>query len=174
MVVAELFKVAQSYFQKKSGSPGTTLILEGSGLGKGTVSIPSYGPAGIHSRPAKNARFIALPVGEGRRELISIACHDYDIHFVIGEGETTIYSTSSDGKTVKARIDLDNTGKIAIYNSSKSLKTILSNLISGIQGLTYIPYPGGVAGPPVPVVDSTGKVASALSDLALLLKDGTI
>ena len=67
-------------------------------------------------------------------------------------------------------INVDNAGLGQIKNASKSLFTVLQELIQGIQGATYIPYPGGSAGPPVAIADATGKLATALSDLALLLK----
>lgn len=67
-------------------------------------------------------------------------------------------------------ISVDSSGLAQIKNASKSLFSILQELIQGIQGATYIPYPGGSAGPAVPIIDATGKLATALTDLALLLK----
>ena len=67
-------------------------------------------------------------------------------------------------------IAVDASGLLQIKNTSKSLFSILQELIQGIQGATYIPYPGGSAGPPVAIADTTTKLATALTDLALLLK----
>ena len=53
-------------------------------------------------------------------------------------------------------------GKANIQNASKDLLTVLTSLVNGIQGLTC-------ASPGSPVVDATGKVAAALTDLAALL-----
>ncbi len=54
-------------------------------------------------------------------------------------------------------------GKVSVANGTKNLATVLEDLVLGIQGLTC-------ASPGSPVVDSTGKVAAALLDLALLLQ----
>jgi len=53
-------------------------------------------------------------------------------------------------------------GRIKISNNTKSLATVLQNLVEGIQGLTC-------AAPGSPVVDTTNKVATALTDIAALL-----
>ena len=93
--------------------------------------------------------------------------HDYsDVIALVGPSPLTAGLPSpSSGET--ALLDGAGTtklgiqgGKLTIQNSTQSLLGVLQTLIEGIQGLT-------VNG--TPVVDSTGKVASALIDLAALL-----
>lgn len=136
MVIAEILRVTASRFSRKyraRTSSGDSLVVEGVGLGGSQLSVDLIAQAGIVSRPAKDAIVVALPVGEGRKTMFGIAAHNYQINFIIAEGETTIFSTSADGKTIKARIDLDNTGKIKISNEAQSLHNILDTLIFHIK-----------------------------------------
>jgi hypothetical protein len=87
----------------------------------------------------------------------------------MGYGGTTIYSTTTDGKTIKARIDLDAAGKIKISNDAKSLKSILDSLIVHLAALTTI---NCVSGSPVTLSPSViAQLNQDKADLALLLKD---
>jgi len=168
-MVAELFKLTRSFYSKKSGAPGNTLTVEGSGLGKSSCTFEGYQHHGFTSRPPKGARVVVLPVGEGRRVMVSIAEHDYNLDLEVGDGETTIYSTSADGKTLKAQIALDASGKIKIANATKSLATILSSLLNHLEGLTTV---NCVQGSPVTLNPATtANLEQDKANLALLLKE---
>jgi phage gp45-like len=168
-MVAELATITETEIDRSSSAPGDSFVIKAKGLGGGMLKLNLYQQPGLVSRPPKGTRAIAIPVGEGRREMYSIATKNYEINFTISEGATTIYSTSADGKTLKARIELDNTGKIKIANETKNLKTILDGLIDHLAALTTIP---AVVGTPLTLNPTV--IANLNADkaaLALLLKE---
>lgn len=120
---AELIKIAETAIKILGGSPGQTVTIKGVGIGGSTVETEVYQSSGIFSRPPKNCRGIFLPIGEGRNNGATIAFSNYQITFEIIEGETVIYSSSQDGKTIKAKIYLDNDGNVNLNGSSKHLVT---------------------------------------------------
>ena len=134
---------------------------------RGNIREPVHalGP-GIDACPAVGARVLYVsPAG--------------DMKFVVGgfdpitpttkPGEFELYST--DGTLKLARHRLKANGRHYIAGNGVSLRAVLQTLIEGIQGATYVPFPGGVAGSPVPIVDTTTKLATALTQLAQLLED---
>jgi len=168
-MVAELGIITETLIDRSSSAPGDSFVVKAKGIGGGILKLNLFQQPGLISRPPKGTRIVALPVGNGRREMYSIATKNYEINFTISEGATTIFSTSSDGKTLKARVELDNTGKIKIANESKSLKTILDSLIDHLAALTTIPAAVGVPLTLAPTVIT--QLNADKADLALLLKD---
>lgn len=69
-----------------------------------------------------------------------------------------------------ATITVDGSNLVQIKNAAASLYTAIQNLIQGIQGATYIPYPGGITSLPVAIADTTGKIATALAQLGQIMK----
>jgi phage gp45-like len=123
-LVAELITVVRSYIANRNGGPGQTVYIEGTGLGKAGVNAEVYGQAGIFSRPPKGTRGVFIPIGRGRRYGIVLAMHNYQVKIDWTEdGETTVFSTTADGATVKARIDLKADGNIYLNGTSKYLVT---------------------------------------------------
>jgi len=168
-MVAEIIKTIRPYFQKKSGAAGQDCVIEGVGMGKRTISVGLFGPAGIMSAPPKDAVVIALPVGEGRRLMYGIACKNYKLDIVIDGGETTIFSTNYAGDTIKARIDLGGDGKIKISNATQSLHKILDDLIAHLKAASTINCVSGS-----PVTFSPATITNLTADataLGQLLKD---
>jgi phage gp45-like len=165
-LIAELAKVTSTYFSKYHGSPGSVLNIEAKGLGDSSLSAEGYQHHGFASNPPKGTRVITLPIGRGR---VTVAERNYQVSVDMGYGGTTIYSTTTDGKTIKARIDLDAAGKIKISNDAKSLKSILDSLIVHLAALTTI---NCVSGSPVTLSPSViAQLNQDKADLALLLKD---
>jgi len=79
----------------------------------------------------------------------------------VGQGEKEIYSTDGLGNK-KGRVKMTATGALYIANDSTgtNLKTVLQNILIGIQGGTYS---SGA------FVDTTGKLSAALTQLTSLL-----
>lgn len=168
-MVAELVEITETELDRKSSSPGDSFIIKGTGLGKRVLTVNLFQQPGLVSRPTPGTRVVTIPIGAGRREVYAIATKNYAINFQISEGATTIYSTSTDGETLKARIELDNTGKIRVLNESKSLKTVLDSILSHLAALTTI---NCVSGSPVTLSPATiAQLNADKADLALLLKD---
>lgn len=169
MGVAELVEVVRTYAGRLWGGPGETLNVEGKGLGGAGLNATAYHHAGFFSRPPKGSRGIVLYLGQSRREGIVIATHNYNVMVNLSEGETAIYSTTTDGKTVKAQVVLDSAGKIKVANTSRSLNVILRTLIQHVRDLTTI---NCVSGSPVTLSPaSIAQLNADLSALAELLKD---
>lgn len=78
----------------------------------------------------------------------------------VDEGERELYS--SDGGSKLARLKLKDNSKAYLANASYDLRTALQTLIEGVQGATA----GGN-----PIVDATGKIATALTQIQGLLDD---
>jgi phage gp45-like len=125
MVMAELCEVDSTSNTKKGSSPGKSIVVKGVGLGGAVTTTELYQQSGLVSRPPKGARIIQIPVGFGRRLMIAIASKNYSVDVSVNEGETEIFSTTADGKTVKAEICAGNDGLIKFKNTSKSLKGVL-------------------------------------------------
>ncbi|MBU1080901.1 MAG: hypothetical protein KKB59_10485 [Spirochaetes bacterium] len=148
---------------------GHALMLQVQFSGGADVRTVQYMPqAGEDTVPVRGTRVAVVDVGG---LLVAVASQD-GIKSTGKMGEKELYSHNSAGQKL-ASLRLKDNGHAWLGNrpSGKNLRTVLQNLITGIQGATYIPYPGGVAGPPVPIVDTTGKIATALTDLASVLDD---
>jgi hypothetical protein len=169
MGLAEIIKTVKTYIENRNGGPGVTLYLEGTGVGGLGVNAELYQAPGIMSRPPKGTRGVFIPIGKGRRYGVVVAMHNYSVIVSGNEGDTTIFSTASDGKTVKARVELDNAGKVKISNATKSLKAILDGIIDHLSSLTTI---NCVSGAPVALSPATiAQLAQDKASLAALLKD---
>jgi len=135
--------------------------------GGGVKKIQLYGQAGVDQTPQPDDVAVKMLVGESQTAIIATADQ---IAPSTDAGEREHYSYDANA-TKLARHKLKSNGKQLIKNeqTGDDLKTALQTLIQGIQSATYIPYPGGVAGPPVPIVDASGKIAQALTALANIL-----
>lgn len=134
MVTAELATVDSTSIGKKGSAPGKAIIVKSVGLAGGVTTEEMYQAPGLVSRPAKDARHVRIPVGEGRRYVVSIACHNYNVNVEVGEGETAIFSTTADGKTVKGKIHIGSDGKIYAGNSDTNLAALYFELLDILSG----------------------------------------
>jgi len=150
MGLLEMATVVRSYTGKRNGEPGNTVFVEANGLGGIGMNVEAWAQAGIFSRPPKGTRGVFVPLGRGRNCGVIIAMHNYQV--VIDwteEGETTIFSTTADGQTVKARIDLKADGNIYLNGTSKYLVTwgalnvALQSLITAINSALAVKLDGG-------------------------------
>lgn len=133
MGIAELFRITGSTYKRWRSAPGDSVIVVGEGLGKQTIEAELYQPAGFMGRPPKGARGVFLPLGKGRRYGVLIATQNYQLTIDISGGETVMFSTSLDGKELRAQIKLDNFGDIHLNGSSKYLVTY-DALNTALQG----------------------------------------
>lgn len=122
-VIAELVKIASSAVKRWHSAPGNAVVVTGTGIGGETLETELYQSPGVFGQPTKNMRGIFVPISRGRRYGIVVAVHNYKLAFAVNAGEVTIYSTSSDGETLKAYIALDASGNIKLNGSSKRLVT---------------------------------------------------
>ena len=132
-MMAELFRITDSVLKRWHSAPGDAVVVVGEGLGKQTIEAELYQPSGIMGQPPKGARGVFLPIGKGRRYGVLIATQNYQITIDIAQGETLVYSTTSDGKTIKAQVKLDGFGNIDFNGSSKRLVTY-GELNTALQG----------------------------------------
>lgn len=165
----ELGKLTKAFFSTFHGARGSANNIFADGLGGAGLSAESYQHHGFSSAPPKGTTVIFVPVGRGRKYGVVCAEHNYQVSVEMAYGGTTIYSTTADGKTVKARIELDNAGLIKVTNGTKSLKTVLDSIITHLSALTTIPC---VNGSPVTLAPAViTQLTQDKTDLALLLKD---
>ncbi len=126
--------------------------------GDGDVRTVMYMPQfGDDAAPIRGSRALVLDVASF---LVAVAIFDgQDAENSMGERE--VYSQNAAGQKL-ASLVLKDTGHAWLGNkpSGKNLRTVLQNLIQGIQGATFGGYP---------CVDATGKIAAALTDLASVL-----
>ena len=69
---------------------------------------------GIASNLPIDTKVIVIPFGNNRKNSVIVASKNYNIKIVQNAGETTIFSTDSDGLIVKASIKLDDAGEIIL------------------------------------------------------------
>ena len=169
MGIAELARVTRSYVSTLWGGPGETVNIEAVGLGGAGLDAELNAHTGFASRPPRGSRGVVLPLGRGRRHCVVIATHNYSVSINLAEGETAIYSTSADGKTLRAQVVLDNAGKVKVSNASRSLYTTLKTLVEHLRDLTTV---NCVSGSPVTLSPASIALLNAdLSALGQLLKD---
>lgn len=109
-----LVKIASSNIARKGNAPGDAVIVQAEATKGDVLTAELYQQPGLYSAPPKDARGVFVPLGGSRRYGVIIATHNYELNIQVNEGETTIYSTTPDGKTIKARIDLKSSGAINI------------------------------------------------------------
>ena len=117
--MAELVKIASATVKRLRGAPGDAVVVTGKATGGQAVEAEVYAPAGLLSRPPKDARGVFLPLGGSRRYGVVIAGHNYKVTISLADGETAIFSTTADGATLKAQIVLKADGTVVVNGGSK-------------------------------------------------------
>jgi hypothetical protein len=133
MGLIQLIKVASAAIKTLNSAPGPAVVITGSGLGGVAHEAEVYNPAGLFSRPPKGSRMLYIPLG---RYGVVIGGHNYQIAISPADGETTIYSTTADGATLKATIKLLADGTIEINGNGKRLVT-WDELNTALQNHTH-------------------------------------
>ena len=107
-----LMTLTKTIFARKGNAPGDSYIAQAEGV-KGDVLTPEvYTLPGIVSCAPDGTLGVFLPIS-GRRGVI-VSTNNYQVRIEVERGETTIYSTTPDGKTVKAKMELKSSGAINI------------------------------------------------------------
>jgi hypothetical protein len=96
-----------------------------------------------------------------RAQGASVSKTDVPLHYT----QATLKAVPIRSSSAPTVIAVDSANLVQIKNAAASLYTAIQNLVQGIQGGTY-----GGAGAPGPFVDTTGKVATALTQLGQIMK----
>jgi phage gp45-like len=168
-VIARVRQVVSSALQTFGANTGQSVVAQVKAGDGEVLNREVFHTPGVIGAPPAGEQVILLQLGDTIDKSVVIACQNYQITVTVNQGEVLVYSTNANGTQLEATIRLEQSGLIQIQNQTYNLLTALSKLIAGIQGATYIPYPGGVAGAPVPIVDTTGNIAAALTQLQGLL-----
>lgn len=163
-VIARAFQVVKSALGTKGHNPGQSVIAQLKTVDGTVVNREVFHSPGVIGSPPAGERVVLLELGGAPERAVVIACQNYQITVTLAQGGAMLFSTTADGKTLKGQIYVDPTGLIHVQNPTYNLMTALANLIQGLQGGTY-----GGSGAPGPFVDTTGKVATALTQLQGLL-----
>jgi hypothetical protein len=123
--------------------------------------------AKILSTTIKNNVSVVIPINADRSHSIIVATNNYNLNFQVNEGAILIYSTDTQGTTIKGKILVDNDGKIGINNESKNLKSLIDDLITAIINIVTIGSPSSHRLTP----SSIAALNQVKSDFSDLLKD---
>jgi len=127
-----LMRLAKTALARKVNAPGDSYIAQAEGIDGDVLTPEVYGLPGVVSCAPDGTIGLFIPFS-GRRGVV-VATHNYQVKIDVARGETTIYSTTADGKTVKARIDLDASGNIKLNGDTKRLVTY-AELNTALQAL---------------------------------------
>jgi hypothetical protein len=166
-MIAELVKVIKSKIHQKKNFPGDSVMCNVQGFFRNVIDSELYALPGVLVVPPKNANLIFIPVGGNRKAGVCIAGHNYQITIQADQGETIIYSTTADGKTVKAQIYLDADGNINLNGNSKrlvtygELNTALAGLVSALNSHTHGGVSSGTSSTAAPVPSFSLDISAA-------------
>ena len=137
----EILKVASSSITQKDGFPGKSVVSTCDGYQGDAVRAEVYGIPGVLCVPPDGANLIFVPAGGSRKSGVAVAGHNYKIDFDLSQGETVLHSTDAAGGTVKAKIEMKNTGKIRIENELHDFKTLFTELTGILKALRTVGAP---------------------------------
>jgi phage gp45-like len=149
-MMAELVKIASAVSKVLHGAPGQAVVITGAGAGGQAVEAEVFAPAGILSRPPKDARGVFIPLGGSRKYGVVLSGHNYKVAISLADGETAIFSTTANGTTLKAQILLRADGTIEINGTAKRLITddlagLLATFITALNAQFATKLDGGGA-----------------------------
>jgi hypothetical protein len=111
----ELVRVLKSKITQRDGYPGES--VQSNVQGYHAMDSEVYGLPGVVCIPPENVRMIYVPYGNSRRGAC-VGGHNYQLSHEAVQGDTIIFSTTADGKTIKATIHLHADGKISVVSDS--------------------------------------------------------
>jgi hypothetical protein len=161
-----LLKIKNATSKTLGNAPGNSIVITGEGVPGQTVEKELYQNPGILASPGDDVRTIMIPVGRGRYS-VCIAGHNYALNISVSKGGTVLYSTTPDGKTLKAKIYLKPDGSIELNGSSKTfvthaeLNTALQTFITALN-LNFGTKLDGAGAPGVLSVDISSAATSTL------------
>lgn len=119
--MGRLVQILRSRVGRKRTAPGDAIIVQTAAAGNVVRETELYHPPGVASAPTASDQGVEIPLQASSR--VVVATHNYHLDINVGPGQTTIYSTTPNGREVKARIALDNNGNIDLNGSDKALVT---------------------------------------------------
>src|SRR5574344_1419055 len=129
----EQIKVLSAAIKKRTGAPAAQAVVQGKGITEQTAEV--YPLPGLFVVPPNGAKLLLIPLEAGKTR-VAVGGVNYQVSISQEQGGTTLYSTTADGKTVKALIALSPKGLISIKNEQQSIETLLEELIDDISNLT--------------------------------------
>jgi len=112
-IMATLLSLTDAKLDTKGNAPGKSAIATAEGFEGQTMETEVYQAPGVFGLPPDGVRAVWVPIGGSNRYGLVLAVNNYQIEIdVSGKGGMAIYSTTSDGKTVKASIICQPDGKI--------------------------------------------------------------
>lgn len=173
MGLSGLFRLRKASLKVKGRAPGKSVIMQASGIEGQELTPEVYQAPGVFALPPDGVVGVYTRLGAGGSRGIVIALHNYQIEINISAGETALYSTTSDGKTVKGLIKLDKDGNIAFNGNSKhlvnyeDLNTALANFKSSIDAAIAGAITGHTHAGVTPGPSASGPGAGAAPATAL-------
>ena len=156
-------KITDSEYKTKGTNDGKSLVIKTSAAGGQERETELYHPPGIASAPTPEDIAVSVPSGTGGR--IAVATQNYKLDIEVTAGKTILYSTTADGKTLKATIILDVDGNVSMNGDTKrfvthgELDTALQNFINALNLHTH---PTAGTGPPsVPTAPMSLDISAA-------------
>jgi phage gp45-like len=133
-IKAELIRVVSSVLKRFPGSPAAQAIVSGKGAGGVNIEAEAYQPHGVFGRPPANTNAVFIPVGDSKRMGVVFGLANYNFGINIEQGELMLYSTTTDGKSIKSRLQLTKDGDIYLNGADRRLVTY-DELNTALQGL---------------------------------------
>jgi phage gp45-like len=147
--IATLLKLGRGEVKTVGNAPGPSVAMQGEGMEGQTMTAEVYQAPGVLAVPPDGVRGVWLPIGGSSRYGVVVACQNYQITLDVGgPGGTAIYSTSADGKTVKASLVLGPDGMITAKNETQNLAALMTELLDKILAIQTVgPPPQHTLGP---------------------------
>lgn len=119
-----LLNIQSSIFTKLATADGKSLIVKGEALSDDIIDSEMYQLPGVFGKPTKDGKAVFIPLAGTRGLSVILGFNNYNIAFeTLNDGETVIYSTTTDGKTKKAEAKFTNDGDIELNGNDKRLVT---------------------------------------------------
>jgi len=170
-LISTLVSLTKAALKTKGNAPGQSAVAQAAGLAGQVLTPEIYQAPGLFALPGDGTKGIFLKVGGGGRYGVVVAVQNYQITIDVGgQGGTSIFSTTADGKTVKAKIVLKPDGTIEANGSTKRLVTfqelqdVLSAMNTAIKGHTHVVT--GAADPSSHVVSGSASASPGLATMS--------
>ena len=164
-MIGTLVKLGRGIMGIKGNAPGKSAVMQAEGVEGQTMSTEVYQAPGIMAIPGDGTRGVWLPIGGSSRYGVVIATQNYALNIEINAGETAIYSSTPDGKTVKALLKLKADGTVEMNGNTKRLVT-WDELNTALQAMVGIinshTHQGSAVGIGIPFTTATPLPATTL------------
>ena len=120
---ARILQVIKAAMQRFQANPGQSAVVQLQSNAGEVLQIEGFQPSGLAGVPPAGTRAIVIQLGDSPTNAVVIALQNYQITLSLQQGEVMLYSTSADGKTLKAQVYLDASGLIHMQNPNQNLLT---------------------------------------------------